>query len=323
LVADTTLRGWTESATPTSTDDTLLPFSLPSNCQKKVTAAFDGGRISSACGVRLRAGADRPLDLIDTLAAIIPDHRDPALHTHSMAEILRARVFARVFAIVILWLSARRRPGHRPSGIKGTDVMGKPSDPCSLTATQSVRLILDGSLRAQDVTEPASRTVPSVNRPSRLRAFRSRICTEVGGVGPRRPGEGSSNQDQGRARHRRYAQSVRVTVWGELATQGGIPHLWLGQGQPERCFTTRLSQQYGERHAGAAGAADGAGGTTGTRTRHRTLGIRRSDGDTGQHQNAGSGRRRRRFGRTAWGKGFRLLGPADGRTVEVGQDDAG
>ena len=220
-----------------------------------------------------------------------------------MAEILRARVFARVFAIVILWLSARRRPGHRPSGIKGTDVMGKPSDPCSLTATQSVSLILDGSLRAQDVTEPASRTVPSVNRPSRLRAFRSRICTEVGGVGPRRPGEGSSNQDQGRARHRRYAQSVRVTVWGELATQGGIPHLWLGQGQPERCFTPRLSQQYGERHAGAAGAADGAGGTTGTRARHRTLGIRRSDGDTGQRQNAGSGRRRRRFGRTAWGKG--------------------
>ena len=36
---------------PTAADDTLLPFSLPSICQKKVTAAFDGGRISSDGGV--------------------------------------------------------------------------------------------------------------------------------------------------------------------------------------------------------------------------------------------------------------------------------
>jgi Transposase DDE domain group 1 len=39
-------------------------------------------------------GADRRLGLIDTLAAIIPDHRDPAQITHTMADILRARVFA-------------------------------------------------------------------------------------------------------------------------------------------------------------------------------------------------------------------------------------
>ena len=75
-------------------DDTLLPFSLPSICKKKVTAAFDGGLISSDGGVLLLAGADRGLGLIDALAAIIPDHRDPALITHSMADILRARVFA-------------------------------------------------------------------------------------------------------------------------------------------------------------------------------------------------------------------------------------
>jgi hypothetical protein len=36
-----------ESAMPATDDDTLLPFALPSICQKKVTAAFDGGRISS------------------------------------------------------------------------------------------------------------------------------------------------------------------------------------------------------------------------------------------------------------------------------------
>ena len=79
---------------PATDDDTLLPFSLPSICQKKITAAFDGGLISSDGGVLLLAGADKRLGLIDTLAAIIPDHRDPALITHSMADILRARVFA-------------------------------------------------------------------------------------------------------------------------------------------------------------------------------------------------------------------------------------
>jgi hypothetical protein len=71
---------------PTTSDDILLPFSLPSICKKKVTAAFDGGQISSDGGVLLLAGADRRLGLIDTLAAIIPDHRDPALITHTMGS---------------------------------------------------------------------------------------------------------------------------------------------------------------------------------------------------------------------------------------------
>jgi hypothetical protein len=79
---------------PTTDDDPLLPFSLPSICQKKVTAAFDGGRISSDGGILLLAGADKRLGLIDTLAAIIPDHRDPAQITQSMSDILRARIFA-------------------------------------------------------------------------------------------------------------------------------------------------------------------------------------------------------------------------------------
>jgi hypothetical protein len=79
---------------PATDDDTLLPFSLPSLCKKKITAAFDGGLISSDGGVLLLAAADKQLCLIDTLAAIMPDHRDPDLITHSMADILRARVFA-------------------------------------------------------------------------------------------------------------------------------------------------------------------------------------------------------------------------------------
>jgi hypothetical protein len=79
---------------PANDDDTLLPFNLPSICQKKVTGAFDGGLSSSDGGVLLLAGADKRLGLIDALAAIIPDHRDPALVTHTMSDILRARVFA-------------------------------------------------------------------------------------------------------------------------------------------------------------------------------------------------------------------------------------
>jgi hypothetical protein len=79
---------------PATDDDTLLPFSLPNICKKKVTAAFDGGQVSSDGGVFLLAAADKRLGLIDTLAGLIPDARDPAQITHSMADILRGRIFA-------------------------------------------------------------------------------------------------------------------------------------------------------------------------------------------------------------------------------------
>ncbi len=79
---------------PADDDDTLLPFSLPSICKKKVTAAFDGGTISSDGGVFLLEAADRRIGLIDRLAALFPDSRDPSQVTHSMADLLRERVFA-------------------------------------------------------------------------------------------------------------------------------------------------------------------------------------------------------------------------------------
>ena len=94
LGADATLKPWTESAMPAADDDTLLPFTLPSLCKKKVTAAFNGGTISSDGGVFLLAGADKRLGLIDRLAAVFPDARDPSQITHSMADLLRERVFA-------------------------------------------------------------------------------------------------------------------------------------------------------------------------------------------------------------------------------------
>ena len=42
----------------------------------------------------LLAGADKRLGLVDTLAAIILDYRDPAKTTHTMSYILRACIFA-------------------------------------------------------------------------------------------------------------------------------------------------------------------------------------------------------------------------------------
>src|SRR5215467_309362 len=75
-------------------DDTLLPLSLPAIRRKKVTASFDGGRLSSDGGVLLLSGADRRLGLSDTLAGVIPDHREAWRVTHELADILRARIFA-------------------------------------------------------------------------------------------------------------------------------------------------------------------------------------------------------------------------------------
>ena len=75
-------------------DDTQLSFSLPAVCRKKISAAFDGGTISSDGGVFLLAAADKRIGLIDTLARIVPDHRNPSRITHGLSDILRARVFA-------------------------------------------------------------------------------------------------------------------------------------------------------------------------------------------------------------------------------------
>src|SRR5271168_1757011 len=75
-------------------EDTLLPFDFPAVHRKKVIAAFDGGRITSDGGVMLLAAAERRLGIADKLAALIADPRDPNLVTHSVADILRARILA-------------------------------------------------------------------------------------------------------------------------------------------------------------------------------------------------------------------------------------
>src|SRR6266851_8394714 len=75
-------------------DDSGLLFDLPSVSRKKVGAAFDGGRITSDGGVVLLALADRRIGIVERLAVLIADPRDPTLITHSVASILRARILA-------------------------------------------------------------------------------------------------------------------------------------------------------------------------------------------------------------------------------------
>jgi hypothetical protein len=76
------------------TDDRTLPFAFPAVRGKKLTAAFDGGRLSSDGGVLLLAAVARRTEIAQKLAAVIPDARDPARVVHPLAEILLARILA-------------------------------------------------------------------------------------------------------------------------------------------------------------------------------------------------------------------------------------
>ena len=76
------------------TDLAALSLPFPAIRTRKVTGAFDGGAITSDAGVLMLAQAERRLGIVDRLAALIPDGRDPARVVHSLPDILRARVLA-------------------------------------------------------------------------------------------------------------------------------------------------------------------------------------------------------------------------------------
>ncbi|GAY20981.1 mobile element protein [Sphingobium fuliginis] len=67
---------------------------FPAIAHKKITAAFDGGRLTSDGGVLLLAQAERELGICSQLAACIADPRDPGRVIHKLDDILRARVLA-------------------------------------------------------------------------------------------------------------------------------------------------------------------------------------------------------------------------------------
>lgn len=57
-------------------DQGILPFVFPHACRKKVTAAYDGGRIRADGGVMMLAQAAKRLGIADKLAAAIDDPHD-------------------------------------------------------------------------------------------------------------------------------------------------------------------------------------------------------------------------------------------------------
>ena len=79
---------------PAMPEDRIESFGFPAIGRKKVVAAFDGGRLTSDGGVMLLAAAERQRGIADRLASLIPDPRDPLRVTHSVADILRARMLA-------------------------------------------------------------------------------------------------------------------------------------------------------------------------------------------------------------------------------------
>lgn len=76
------------------TQDSLLPFNFPAVSRKQVTAAFDGGRLTSDGGVMLLSLAERRLGIAQRLARCFPDRRNRARITHTLEDMIRARIFA-------------------------------------------------------------------------------------------------------------------------------------------------------------------------------------------------------------------------------------
>jgi len=75
-------------------EDSLLPFDLPSVARKKVSVGFDGGQLSSDAGVLLLRGVERKLGLADRLASCIREWRKPERIEHPLEEMLRLRMLA-------------------------------------------------------------------------------------------------------------------------------------------------------------------------------------------------------------------------------------
>src|SRR5262245_63927999 len=75
-------------------EDSLLPFELPSVARKKLSVGFDGGQLSSDAGVLVLRGVEKQLGLAARLASCIRDRRKPERIEHSFEEMLRLRIFA-------------------------------------------------------------------------------------------------------------------------------------------------------------------------------------------------------------------------------------
>ena len=69
-------------------------FDFGKRFRRRVTARFDGGKLSSDGGAVLLGEVDRQLGLLDGLAACFADRRDPQRIEHSVAELVKQRGYA-------------------------------------------------------------------------------------------------------------------------------------------------------------------------------------------------------------------------------------
>jgi hypothetical protein len=81
-----------QSVTPGVDNNNFLRFSLPAVARKKVTAAFDGGRLSSDWVVMLLRDVERRRGLARWLAGSQLDRPDLSRIDHEIVELLRQRV---------------------------------------------------------------------------------------------------------------------------------------------------------------------------------------------------------------------------------------
>jgi hypothetical protein len=78
----------------TECNQQLFPFA--NSVKRKVEADFSGGDISSDGGLLLFREVDRKINLLDRLAKILPDDRDPGRIIHSMESMVSQRVYGLV-----------------------------------------------------------------------------------------------------------------------------------------------------------------------------------------------------------------------------------
>src|SRR5712675_1625074 len=126
------------SATPVMSEDTLLPFDLPSVARKKLSVGFDGGQLSSDAGVLVLRGVEKKLGLAARLAACIRDEsyrRAPSsitldiddtcdtVHGHQQLSLFNAHYDERCFLPIHIYEAASGKPvamilreGKTPSG---------------------------------------------------------------------------------------------------------------------------------------------------------------------------------------------------------------
>ena len=81
-----------------TTDCSPQQLEFQGSPRRAVVARFDGGTLTSDGGVLLLGEVDRRRGLLDQFAACFSDHRNPGLVEHSLAELIRQRVYALALA---------------------------------------------------------------------------------------------------------------------------------------------------------------------------------------------------------------------------------